>query len=123
MLSHLSKKVECPQIVFCLSYIRFDVLTNNNTVVIIEIQLFCCIQKGEDPVKKCETYFRYNICFARKKYNLTQKQMAQILGIGVDKLRRIEKNDPSVRLNDRMVIRFCDYFGVKADFALLKKLE
>lgn len=74
-------------------------------------------------MKKIDTYFRYNICFARKKYHLTQQQMAQILGISVSKLRRIEQDDPSVRLNDLMLRGFCGYFKVSADHALLEQME
>ena len=36
--------------------------------------------------------FCQNIRYLRKKHNLTQKQMATLLGIGIQTLRMLEKN-------------------------------
>ncbi len=36
-------------------------------------------------------YFTHNIFFLRQKYNLTKKQMAMILGIGMSSLNKLEQ--------------------------------
>lgn len=74
-------------------------------------------------MQKSSTCFRHNICYARKRFSLTQKEMAQILGISVSKLRRIEQGDPSVRLHDKMLCGFCDYFKISADSVILERME
>ena len=74
-------------------------------------------------MQKPSTCFRHNICYARRHFALTQKEMAQILGISVSKLRRIESGDPSVRLHDKMLCAFCNYFKLSADSVILRRME
>lgn len=56
-----------------------------------------------------------NICYLRKQHNLSQKQMAQILGVCVGSVCRIEKGDYSIKLNARHICRLCDYFSISVD--------
>ena len=44
--------------------------------------------------------------------------MAKDLGISVSKIRRIESEDPSVRINSSLICQVCDRFGYTADAIL-----
>ena len=69
------------------------------------------------------SYFRENICYARKHFRMTRKEMAQVLGISVSKLRRIEQGDTNVRFHNLMLCRFCDHFNISADCVIRVRLE
>lgn len=56
-----------------------------------------------------------NICYIRREKELTQRQMACILGVSVATLRKIERGEPTVRINSRLVCRICDTFELSAD--------
>ena len=66
--------------------------------------------------------FRQNVIYLRKTHGLTQRQMAQILGIGIGTLGRLEAGKV-VRMNAGMLIRLCDYFDLSADNCLRKLPE
>lgn len=59
--------------------------------------------------------FCQNLCYLRTAHHMTQKQMAQILGVSTATYRRIERCEPSVRLNAAMVRTVCDRFLISAD--------
>ena len=64
------------------------------------------------------TYFGRNIYYLRQEKGVTQKEMADILGVGVTTLRKIEKEDTSVRINGSMVCRVCNAYELSADVIL-----
>ena len=64
--------------------------------------------------------FCQNLRHMRKVYKLNQKEMAEILGISVEKLRRIEKCDPNVRIYAVHLCRACDYFQKSCDEMLFE---
>ena len=66
--------------------------------------------------------FCYNICYMLKERQISKKEMAQILGISVDTLHRIERGIPTVRVHTGMLYRFCDYFQISADTVLRTRL-
>ena len=61
-----------------------------------------------------------NLRHLRKVYNLTQKEMAQILGISVGKLGRIERCEPGVKITADLLCRACDRFDRSADELLFE---
>lgn len=63
--------------------------------------------------------FRGNIIYIRHEHNLTQKEMAAIMGVGVGTIRKIEKGETMSRINCRMLCRVCDHFDLSVD-AILK---
>lgn len=67
--------------------------------------------------------FRYNVRLIRQKSRLTKKKMAEILGISVQTLTRMERYDPSVRVHSGMVCRFCNYFEISSDVVLSTRLQ
>ena len=70
-----------------------------------------------------ESFFRANICYLRRRDGLSQKEMAQILGISIGTYRKIEQNEPSVRLYDKMIVRVARHFHYTADELVLLDLE
>ena len=58
--------------------------------------------------------FLKNLAALRKQHNLTQKQMAQTLGIGITTWRQIEQGIMPPRLSSLVVYRAADAFGIPA---------
>ena len=56
--------------------------------------------------------FLYNLTILRKTHNLTQKQMAQILGISISSWRKIERGAMPPRLSAEVVYRAADAFEI-----------
>ena len=67
---------------------------------------------------KSSDQFCQNVCYLRKTHHLTQKEMASVLGISVSTLRRIEREDETVRVSSGMLCRLCDHFGLSTDAVL-----
>ncbi len=65
----------------------------------------------------------YNIKWLRLQHGLTEKQMAEILGIGVGSLRKIEKEELPPRLSANIVFEVQNYFGIKAKDLFCAKFE
>jgi len=63
-----------------------------------------------------------NIRFLRIKNRLTQKQMADRLGISIGSLRKIEKDGAMPRVNGSLLLRVCDTFAISADALLYEDL-
>ena len=59
--------------------------------------------------------FCKNVAYIRQIKKLSQKQMAQILGVSLSTLRKIENQEPTVRINGRMICCVCDAFELSAD--------
>ena len=58
--------------------------------------------------------FLFNLEALRKQHHLTQKQMAQILGIGIHSWRMIERGIMPPRLSTEVVYNAADAFGIPA---------
>ncbi|MBE6657149.1 MAG: helix-turn-helix transcriptional regulator [Ruminococcaceae bacterium] len=65
-----------------------------------------CVNESENLLK--------NLSCLRQKHNLTQKQMAHILGIGVHSWQMIERGEMPPRLSARVVLTASDAFGIPA---------
>ena len=59
--------------------------------------------------------FCWNIRHLRKVHNMTQKEMAEILGISAGMLGRIERMKPGVQIHCGILCRACAHFGYSAD--------
>ena len=64
-----------------------------------------------------------NIRYFRKQKKMTQKEMARILKIGVSTLRKIENEDPTVRISGQMLYRVCAALDVPSDRLLSEAPE
>ena len=64
--------------------------------------------------------FCKNILLLRKKHRLSKKEMAQLLGIGISTLGKIEKGELPPRLSASIVFRVYEHFHVST-FAELGK--
>lgn len=58
--------------------------------------------------------FLSNLTRLRQKHNLTQTQMANILGIGITSWRSIERGVMPPKLSAAVVYRAADAFGIPA---------
>ena len=58
--------------------------------------------------------FLSNLTCLRQKHNLTQTQMANILGIGITSWRSIERGVMPPKLSAAVVYRAADAFGIPA---------
>lgn len=67
--------------------------------------------------------FCRNVCYLRRKNSLTQKEMAEILGVSVSSLRKMEKGDVLPKIHCRMLLRVCERFDLPADRLLYILLE
>ena len=64
-----------------------------------------------------------NIQYLRTYHNLTQKEMADILGFSISSLRKVEKGMLPRCLNSRSIRRLCDHFEISADYLLRESIE
>ncbi len=62
--------------------------------------------------KKDVLIFCYNIRFLRRKYKLSRAEMAKRLGIGVQTLRALEKDEIPSRLSCEILFRIYNEFGI-----------
>ena len=60
--------------------------------------------------------------YLRQKHGLTQRQMAQILGVSPGRLRRMEREDMSCRYTLTHLQRLCGYFQISGDDVLLGRI-
>ncbi len=66
----------------------------------------------EDTKKELQT-FSYNVAWLRKKNGLTKKKMAQILGIGVVSLNKIERGEVPPRTSVEILFKIYNYFNIR----------
>ena len=64
-----------------------------------------------------------NLRHLRQKHGLSKRNMANILGIGVNTLTSLEQGDPSPRLGSSVLYNAGVYFNVKTDDLLHIVLE
>ena len=67
-------------------------------------------------------YFSYNVMYLRKMNNISQKEMACILGIGVGSLNKIENGILPKRLSVDVLFRIHERFGIYPSDVLGKKI-
>lgn len=53
-----------------------------------------------------------NIVRIRKEYGLSKKEMAKILGISIESLRKIEKGEIPLKMSVEVIFEIYDYFGI-----------
>ena len=64
------------------------------------------------PLSEENRNFLSNLKYLRRQHNLTQKQMAQILGISITTWRKMEQGIMPPRLSSLVVYRAADAFGI-----------
>lgn len=64
----------------------------------------------------------HNILFLRNSNNITKKEMAKILGVGIETLNKLEKGVLPPRLNVEVLIRIQEYFNVPLCFQVSEKI-
>ena len=64
--------------------------------------------------------FCQNLRHLRKVHDLTQREMAEIVGVSVNTLGRMERCENTVRVHCAMVCRVCDRFQISAGELLLE---
>jgi len=77
-------------------------------------------------MKNCDyIFFCENVRFLRKKYHLTQKEMAKDLKIGIKSLRALERGEIPKRLSCDILFSIHERFGIlpKDQFWPLEKDE
>lgn len=70
--------------------------------------------RPDNPNCTERTIFLQNLAALRKQHHLTQKQMAQTLGIGIHSWRMIERGIMPPRLSTEVVYNAADAFGIPA---------
>lgn len=68
-------------------------------------------------------WFYNNIRYLRRKHGLTQVQMAEIIGISISTLRKMEREMCFPRVHGMMIWRVCSYFDIPADVLIHEDLE
>lgn len=72
--------------------------------------------KGEDMDKKCLSKFNERLKDLRQDKKLTQTKLSELTGISQSMISAYELNQ--TRPTDYVIITFCKFFGVSADFIL-----
>lgn len=57
-------------------------------------------------------FLSHNVLYLRKTHNITKKEMAKILGVGIKTLSKIEQGLLPPRLSVEVLFRIRDYFGI-----------
>ena len=68
-------------------------------------------------------YLSYNILYLRKSNNISKKEMAEILGIGISSLSKIEKGILPPRLSVEILFKIKNCFGIPFNIQIGAKLE
>ena len=72
--------------------------------------------------KELKNFFK-NVLYLRKKYGYTQKEMANILGISVSSLRKVERGMIPRCITAETLYNLCYYFQISADLILNESLN
>ena len=68
-------------------------------------------------------YFCENILYLRRKYGYTQKEMAVILEINLNSLRKVERGMIPRCITAKTLYNLCNYFQISADLILNESLN
>ena len=66
--------------------------------------------------------FAHNIRWLRKKYGLSKKKMAELLGIGLWSLNRLERGEIPPRMTIDILFAVQKHFGISPSAQLEKRL-
>lgn len=72
--------------------------------------------------KKSLEFFVYNVSWLRNHYGIKKKTMAELLGIGVGSLNKIEKGELPPRLTVEIIFNIQNYFGIHPKELFERKL-
>ena len=65
-----------------------------------------------DNIRKEHDNFTHNVAWLRKHHGLTKKEMAQMLGIGVSSLTKLENGIVPQRMTTEVLNQLCTHFHV-----------
>ena len=68
-------------------------------------------------------HFCKNVLYLRKEYGYTQKEMANILGISVSSLRKVEKGMIPRCITAETLYNLCYYFQISDDLIVNESLN
>ena len=74
--------------------------------------------RNDDAIK----YLSHNILYLRKRHNITKKEMAKILGIGIKTLNKIEQGILPPKTSVEILFKIHNHFGIPLSFLISKKL-
>lgn len=57
-------------------------------------------------------HFLYNVAWLRRQHGLSKKKMAQLLGIGIGSLNKIEKGELPPRISLENLTKIQEHFGI-----------
>ena len=60
----------------------------------------------------CFAIFLHNIAWLRKHYGISKRRMAELLGIGLWSLNKIEKGEIPPRLDAHIIFAVSKHFGI-----------
>ena len=66
--------------------------------------------------------FAYNVAWLRKHYGLSKKEMAEIMGIGIGSLNKVERGEMPPQMKVDVLIRIYKQFGVSPERQLRQRL-
>ena len=67
-------------------------------------------------------FLSHNVLYLRETHNITKKEMAKILGIGIKSLNKIERGLLPPKLSVRVLFRIRDRFGIPLSLLVSKKM-
>ncbi len=70
-----------------------------------------------------EEIFTYNVTWLRKKHKLSKAKMANLLGIGVKSLTKLEMGKIPPRISVDILFRIEEHFGIHPKYQLERKLD
>lgn len=77
--------------------------------------------KSESHKEEYEN-FAHNVVWLRKSYGLSKKKMAEIMGIGIGSLNKVEMGEIPPRLKVEALINIYSRFGISPEKQLSKRL-
>lgn len=73
--------------------------------------------------EKAIDIFTFNVAWIRKENNISKKRMAEILGISIYTLNKIENGILPPKLKVDVIFNIKNYFNVPVNYILEKKLK
>ena len=66
--------------------------------------------------------FGYNVAWLRKRYGLSKKEMAEIMGIGVGSLTKVERGEIPPQMKVDVLVKIYRRFGITPERQLRQRL-
>lgn len=76
-----------------------------------------------DEVKKEMENFLYNVKWLRHRHGLSKKRMAELLGIGLWSLNKIENGEMPPKLDIGIIVQIKNHFGIYPKEQFESRLE